>query len=349
MAGTIAGGAVWLPFLGRTKDPSLTSWLAQDPGWGWHLLAPIPRMIAALMTMIMVLPVENVPPAIATISILILLTVTGLLGWALSRVFREPSSYASNILWIISNTIAIILLMAGIIYLKGLDLSIAPRYNFILFPLVITLIGYGCSQLWDWHLTHNPPLLPLKPPPLNPPTTFLVNSLNRFKAIERLRPYVWGFNWCQGYRPLIIITLCLGLSGAVTVTMDGAYQKANRADMVADRIVNFAPEVGDRTLIATIHHSHSQTGEMMGLAWEFVHRYPNFKPQFILAHKHAPDLTPALTVAQSLESRSDIEYLWIINFFDDQNPLLNYCHRPTEEKFKASGYVYYPYICHPSP
>ena len=140
----------------------------------------------------------------------------------------------------------------------------------------------------------------------------------------------------------VIITLFLGFLGALTVVNNFAYQKVERPELVVGEIV--AADENTPVVIATLHRTHGQTGEMMSLAWQFQ-QFFEIEPQFVLAHSDTGDnkqATQSLISAISTVPRPF--QLWLVNFFPTKS-LKSHC-SATDTKVKtATGYVYQLYNC----
>jgi uncharacterized membrane protein len=85
----------------------------------------------------------------------------------------------------------------------------------------------------------------------------------------------------------VAIIWFMGLLSGITVVSNLGYQKYYRPDLLVPTIQK-ASQVP--VLIATTHNTLVQTGEMMGIAWEFKRAANSqkspLKPQFLLAHQN---------------------------------------------------------------
>ncbi|NJL21267.1 MAG: phospholipid carrier-dependent glycosyltransferase [Leptolyngbyaceae cyanobacterium SM1_3_5] len=82
--GTAIGVLVWLPVWLQVSENELTTWI-YDPNFLEARLAPLGRLVIWAMTMLTILPVQDVPAAIAILSGAIMLLF---LGWASRIVWR---------------------------------------------------------------------------------------------------------------------------------------------------------------------------------------------------------------------------------------------------------------------
>lgn len=136
--------ALWIPFMERASESEMTEWVGDHLSGGDLLMVPL-RLILWLLSMVMLLPIERQPWPIAIASGVLLLGGAIALGSLVWRRGREPildPSLDRVGRWAIGagvgGALAIFLLMA---YGGRADLSVAPRYQFTYFPLVIAAIA----------------------------------------------------------------------------------------------------------------------------------------------------------------------------------------------------------------
>lgn len=159
--------SLWIPFMRRASESEMTEWVGDHLSGGDLLMVPL-RLLLWLLSMVMLLPLERQPWPIAIASGLLLLAGAIALGTLVWRRFgrrRDPSSSPEPAQihsspdrvgrWAlgagVGGALAIFLLMA---YGGRADLSVAPRYQFTYFPLVIAAIA----------ITVAPAAGPLMPP-----------------------------------------------------------------------------------------------------------------------------------------------------------------------------------------
>lgn len=171
-----------------------------------------------------------------------------------------------------------------------------------------------------------------------------------FPAIILLVAAGFAANWKnpgqQNWRRKVIVLIgCAGLIGSLTVATHLAYQKPDRSDLAAVYIAErLTPNVP--TLIATVHKSHEQTGEMMSLAWELKRSniLTNF-PQFLLAQKLGHPEIPMNTLSQTVDRSSRPLNLWLVNFAAPFEPELHNCSHDPDFKSEVPGYHLRMYRC----
>lgn len=153
------------------------------------------------------------------------------------------------------------------------------------------------------------------------------------------------------WRRLSIIWL-VGLLSGITVVNNLGYQKYYRPDLFLP-IIQQASSVP--VVIATTHNTLVQTGEMMGLGWQFKQskNLPKLAPRFLLAHQATDEcsgtcpaaITLQKTVAQ-LEKPLD---LWLVNFKVTPLPESTNCFAedPSQYQNSVNGYAAKLYHCLP--
>lgn len=145
-AGHGAAIALWIPFVQRASQSEMTEWVGDHLSIGDLPMVPL-RLLLWLLSMGTLLPVEHQPWPIAVASGLGLLAIAvagGRLIWQgfqradLDRVGRWTLGAG------VGGALLALVLMA---YGGRADLSVAPRYQFAYFPLVITAIAVALQGL----------------------------------------------------------------------------------------------------------------------------------------------------------------------------------------------------------
>jgi uncharacterized membrane protein len=327
--GTVAAGLVWWPVLQNIQEGELTRWIYQGERSGWAWLNPIGQAIAGWITMLYLLPVQIEPHTLAVLSAIAL----GLLTlWTLPKLYRglQVQSLQRNsrlgVLVLGGFVAGAIVLFFSITYFFDTDLAGAFRYNFVFFPGVVVLIGAGLGSSWDVavQIAQTPGVVP--PALLN-----LLRISNR---------------------KTVILVWLLSVIGAIVVVTNLGYQKPHRPDLVAAAIQQASSR--NTVLISIPHHSHAQAGRLMGVALSLQQLNSQtstpMNPLFLLAH--AAPQTPSVlaTLRQTLNQQSRPLDLWLINYQDQSEPLLNAlldqenCAAETRPH-SADGYRYRLYHC----
>ncbi len=314
VAGTLAGGLIWLPLIQNGYDSKLTAWIKNSDRMGIEWIAPIFQAIAAWVTMLSLLPVEasQLPIIIASGLTMIVFFI-----WALPILVRglkvrmqEPGSRIGiQVLGgFIVSAIAIFFLIT---YCLGIDLTRGARYNFVYFPAVIVLLGASLAVFW------------------------------RQSLLEK-SDYTTNFS---GKKAVAVIWL-MGLMSALTVVFNLGYQKYYRPDLLVSLIEQQSQKP---VLIATTHKTHVQTGEIMGIAWEFKHKFANNLatiPQFLLAHQeYKGDKAATATLQKTLAKMPRPLNLWLVNFYAPVELKTQNCFAQSQAKQSVDGYEYQVYSC----
>lgn len=138
----------WIPVLLTHFGRPETEWLGLNPGWGY--LAPLYQGLVGWVIMLVMLPVERQPLAIAIplgllmIAFFFWIAFHALRGW---RNFSQQHP-AHPALWLLTSITGLILLeYLVIVYGLGKDLTLAPRYNFVYFPGLWSLLALALTQI----------------------------------------------------------------------------------------------------------------------------------------------------------------------------------------------------------
>ncbi len=152
------------------------------------------------------------------------------------------------------------------------------------------------------------------------------------------------------WRSIIIIWI-MGLLSGITVVNNLGYQKYYRPDMMLP-VIQKASSVP--VVIATTHNTLVQTGEMMGLAWEFKRTTGLQKspPQFLLAHQMADrcegtNCPASITLQQTIAQLPRPLDLWLVNFKAPVQPEPLNCFAEDTSQYQTSvnGYSARLYHC----
>lgn len=234
--GTTASYLVWLPVVAGISNNELTDWIKTS--WEFsELLQPILRLLAWLITMVMLLPIEGVPKAIAIICGLILL---GVLGWILPVLIKSWRSqlrdFRTRLATVVfgSYLLGSLVIVLLVIYGVGKDISLAARYHFIYFPVLLLLVASA-----------------------------LVVTCRR----KNITDYPLSTSKILSTR-IVAIFLVLGLLGSITVVNNFGFQKSRQSDRLAAYIQDHQQD-NIFSLVAMTHMTHAQLRELIGLAYSF--------------------------------------------------------------------------------
>ncbi|WP_159789471.1 glycosyltransferase family 39 protein [Sodalinema gerasimenkoae] len=143
--GTAATGLVWLPVWGRFVDSDLTDWVT-DGQLG--VLDSLGRTLLWLISMVLMAPLDLfvLPLWGLVLGAAGLLLALGALGYLLCR-YRGKTRPQVRIYWEV--LITGLLLLLGLTYSTGNDLTLAPRFFFPLLPVVLLLMAAMLESAWQ--------------------------------------------------------------------------------------------------------------------------------------------------------------------------------------------------------
>ena len=354
--GTLVGCLVWVPVWLASHDSQMTQWIMRGGGEAGSdrllrsflsLINPIFQALATWITMVSLLPLESSSLLVVIASGLVMLVF---FIWAIPILYRglkaqleQPDSrLAIGILGgFVLGAIAIIF---SITYFLGADLTRGARYNFVYFPAVPVLLGAMLAVSWSTSKVLNskssadtvaPSLQNTKPslPYTHNPSRFRVNG-----------------------KPAVALIWLMGLLSSITVISNLGYRKYYRPDLLVP-IIQQASSVP--ILIATTHNTLVQTGEMMGMAWEFKRatdlKTSPVKAKFLLAHQDQDQCVSvqgttcqaSKTLKKTLAQLPRPLDLWLVNFKAPVEPEAPYCFAEDTSQYQTSvnGYSARLYHC----
>ncbi len=309
--GTLIAGLVWLPvFLHNSSGSELTQWIKGGDRSGLAWLNPIFQAAAAWITMLSLLPVEAsaIPVVIGSGAVMIIFFF-----WAVPILYRgykilskqpETSLITQVFAGVVCSALALFFFFT---YALNIDLTRGARYNFVYFPAVIVLIGASLAVCWN----------PLK------------SRVASGGKKQRL--------FSDGKTSVILIWF-MALLGGLTVACNFGYQKYYRPDLLLP-LIQQASQVP--ILIATIHKTHVQTGEMIGIAREFK-LSSSTSPLFLLVHPNQHNISTAI-LQQTLNQVPHPLDLWIVNFYAPVE--VKNCVADPQSLPAVDGYNYKLYHC----
>ncbi|NET08324.1 MAG: hypothetical protein F6K16_27240 [Symploca sp. SIO2B6] len=361
VVGTSIGCLVWLPALQAIHGSAPTKWIYDgNPRIDW--LAPIGRFLLWAISSWLMLPsaVTTIPLAVVIISgivtLLFLFWTLPSLSSGLKYQQQHPDTrLATQIL--VEYLLGAIALFFVFTYGLGMDLTLAPRFQFVYFPALIVLLGAALATCWqaipiareegnsgDRNSDLNPTVKPYKQSGFKPKISLRVR---KYRSILQLNPPL------QPKKIIVIFILLMGLVGGLTINFNLGYLQNHRPDLLAPIIqkASIAP-----TVIATTHDHHGQTGRMMGLAWEFKRlsasngeiKERKIAPQFFLAHRdpNTRNHDHALKVLQAQLTQLPRPLdLWLVDFRTKVDLKSQQCVADSKYRSLIGGYKYKLYRC----
>ena len=169
-------------------------------------------------------------------------------------------------------------------------------------------------------------------------------------TVAAILSYYWQIKGERAVSKTVIFVLLIAFCGSVSVVNNFAYQKPDRSDLIAP-VIREAQQNNPHIpiLIATVHKTHEQTGEMMGIAWEWLKQigFDMIPPQFLLLHKQAnlPEQNVTKSFHRQLAKLSRPLDIWVVNFSAPTGLETQNCQADLAYKRRVSGYRYRLYHC----
>lgn len=319
--GTLIGCLVWLPVALGIPSNELTSWIDTNFALD-QIFQPIPRLLAWVITMVMLLPVEGTPTIVTVISALVMLS---LLIWAIPALIQGWLSQLGNqttrlpVVILGSYFLGSIVASLVVIYGLGKDISLAARYHFVGFPIFIVLIAVALAACWQGY-----------------GYTREVDSTlpNTVSISDNFRP--------AKNQKVVVVLLIIGLLSSLSVLNDYGFQKSRHSDDLAAYI---QANSSLPAIVAMTHQTHSELRELIGLAFSFTRLNSqellfSDLPKFLLVQQQQ-------NLGQILATQPKPLDLWGVNLkIDDENIAQLGCVRDTAIDLANSGYSDRLYHCH---
>ena len=351
--GTFIGCLIWLPVVGGIANSQLTDWISTsyDLDEIWH---PIPRLLGWALTMVWLLPIEGTSLFVTILSGVILLVVLVWVAPGLWRGWKAQMNDINNCLSFqvfVGFFVGAIALFLAIIYGMGKDLSLAARYHFVYFPVVIMLLAATLGKCWDnsenqievenvfSDKERGFQLLKLR--------DFLPKSgtgkIKEEKATKK--DLISDIN-----KRFVIVVFLIGLCGGLTVVNNYGYQKSRRADLLVEVIKTQSQAPA---LVATTYQTHAEIRALVALGLEFkrqedkINNSDFFPPQFLLAKRQEEQrLTPDSALAKILSQTPRPLDLWGVNLKVEERNLETFnCLEYSGSQPNVNGYRYKLYNC----
>ncbi|MGK7877114.1 MAG: glycosyltransferase [Xenococcaceae cyanobacterium] len=307
-AGTLMGVVVWLPVLPSISSDGLTEWIHQDFTLS-SVIEPVIRILLWTITMVLMLPVEG--QKLPIIGFLGLLTITFLLWsvrWWVRGCQRQMQQSYARLIIQVLLAYIVAAIAFGLAFTYGLGIDVTLAARYQFIYFPAVLLLLAVSLAGCWQ------------------------------------------NYSAMGKRVVVLTLLIALVGGLSVSTHLAYQKPDRPDLVINEMIKAQEQTSRQqpVLIATVHKTHEQTGEMMGLAWELTRQHRDVKqifPQFLLAHKHGNASTATKTLHQTLTQLPHPLDLWIVNFSAPRELETQGCLEDPQFQGRVSGYYYRLYHC----
>ncbi|MFM7405898.1 MAG: glycosyltransferase [Cuspidothrix sp.] len=308
--GTLAGILVWLPIIYQNREyGQLSGWLKITDGL-LSYINPLFHVFGTWIPMISLLPVEAPQKEVAIISGIMMLIF---LIWAIPILWRGLQFYQDEL-----STTKITKTFIGVVVVV----------NFCFF-LVVYLFAMDLTRAPRYGFVYFPAVMVL----LGASLAFCWTNNVQINKVS------------ISSKKAVVIILIMGFLSSITVVNNLAYKKSYRPNDLLNIIVenSISPP-----LVTTIHYNLTQTGEMMGIAWQFkfskVFNDGKIKPYFLLIHSKDDHIISNINrlqnTVQSLQKPLD---LWLINF--EEKGSWNNCVIDNKSLPHINGYRYKHYHC----
>lgn len=314
--GSLVGALIWLPlFLPKGYNSELTQWIQNSDRIGLNIISPILQMLAGLITMISLLPVESANPLIVIISVSLMaaffFSVLPILtaSWQISLTQLSTRLVTLNIIIFILSSIAIFFTFT---YILGIDITRGARYYFVFFPAVIALVASFLAITYNRGIVHSQWF--------NLPTLKI-----------------------EG-KKVVIAFLLMGFLSGITIVTNLGYQKYYRPDFLAPII---ARNSTSSIVIVTTRKTHVEIGELMGIGWAWLRlKLPQNNLKFFLAKLHPKNLEITANTVNNYVNKSSYPLdIWLVNFHAPINLEKQNCSLDKKYFPPINGYNYQHYRC----
>jgi uncharacterized membrane protein len=296
-------GLIWLPvyFLNNSRD-DLTAWAEMDVTKIDAIANLLLQPIIASITMISLLPVESSNFITVIVSALIMLATIFLLLLLIHKNIFSDLAHNLPLRFLTAYLMSSILMLVCICCVFAKDFLSAPRYHFIYFPALITLISY-----------------------------FICNSF------ENNKPFVKIKNLFVRKKTIFCLFIFVLATSSFCVVNNLSFLKSFDADVMAE-IIN--DKSSNNTLIVTNHKTLNDTSNLMALGWQFINTNSQQNiPKFFLDEATNPEATQQI-IYDTLKASVGSTSLWLINY--DKNFDLDYCSlKKSDDDMPGYNYKYY--------
>jgi uncharacterized membrane protein len=142
--GTFIGSGFWLVAWQQIPENRLTEWIQQQGNPLLEIVGPLARQVFWGLSMVFLLPVEGVALPISILSGIGLLVALGTLIPTYVQTVRQQmpqTDFKLGVQVVGGVVLGAIVLILGVTYGLGQDLTLAARYQFIYFPALLLLVA----------------------------------------------------------------------------------------------------------------------------------------------------------------------------------------------------------------
>jgi uncharacterized membrane protein len=321
--GTLGGVLVWIPAWRHVSDNQLTEWI-YDQTFLTSWMSPIERLVGWTLTMVAVLPVEGVPTQIAIASGLVVLVYVGWLSRIALRGLTALSQPDRLSVQAIGGVGAAALgLILCLTYGLHADLTIAARYQFIYFPVLMVLVGGTVGLRFSvLHWTRS--------------RLFWQGAVLLLLPLLGSLTVVNNFAYQKPDRPDQLVPIIRATS-QVPVLIATAHQTHEQTRELMGLALEYRRQVEADLESTGLDRADHRTDLSQASSAE--------QPQFLLAHLE-PNSNTAVEILQQTIARLPRPFdLWTVNFLPIVQPDLDTCALDLVDRPKMHGYDYRLYHC----
>ncbi|MBW4592946.1 MAG: glycosyltransferase family 39 protein [Brasilonema angustatum HA4187-MV1] len=261
----------WLPVVLNNYNRSETSWL--DPPQN---ISPVYQTLITWLLMVISLPVEKQPLAIAVLSGLLMLLFGIWVGWQVYKGLRQlwckQSTHLAT-LTLLSFSVCVLLEFFAIAYFLGKDITAVPRYHFVYYPSFCALIAASFAQI---------------------------------NKKEKRRHFIFN------QKSSCLIILFVGFFSCVFLVFNLVFQKPFEPEQVA-RNMNQNPSIPLVMVVGYRDYQDVALGLSFALALEPLREAQEYSSSNVAFFKQSPDFAPVLQKLSQLPppTATDLS-LWLV-------------------------------------
>ena len=312
---TAIGSAIWLKLYYDSVIPGLTSWMNVRINSPLDLVDPLVRIIVYSLTIFCVLLAELSNKLLAVASVLIMLPF---LLWLIVISYRNiidqwkyvSLQYRSGIVAIVSFCIGAIGIFLIFPVLVKMDITLAPRYQFVYFPAIIFLAGVSIAKCWE--------------------------------VDERT------ILWLSGKRSVLLIST-MAILGSLIIALNQAYYKPYAPEELVSSIEKSAPTPTLIAITHNSLTQSGALMTIAWEMQQVRHSKSTTSTHFLLAHQNelkclTTDCPATSILRNEIDKLSTPTDLWLVNFFAPLN-LPDTCSIDRQTVHQVAGYEYKLYHC----
>ncbi|NMG19847.1 glycosyltransferase family 39 protein [Brasilonema bromeliae] len=306
----------WLPVVFHDYNRSETGWL--DPP---QHISPIYQTLISWLLMVISLPVENQPLAIAVVSGLLMLLFGIWVGWqvfkGLKQLWYKQSTHLAT-LTLLSFCVWVLLEFLAIAYFLGKDITAVPRYHFVYYPSfcalvaasfahtklqskVVAVIASRSREAKPWRETKWREAISPKAPLQQNATWYQINKNEKTRNHSIFLP-----------KSSFVILFLVSLLSCVFLVFNLVFQKPFEPEQVA-RKMNQNPSIPILMVVGYRDYQDVALGLSFALALEPLREAEEYSSSHVAFFKQSPDFAPVLQKLSQLPPPTATHLnLWLV-------------------------------------